>query len=109
MRSELFDLLVVLNFLLWPKWSYGVLHCPRKVDMPPVPDNFMDLEDNTSDRGATGYLFSELLSDEPLSLSEPELGVTYAMWAFKPGTQLENFCNGGAQFVRVEAQVAIHD
>lgn len=83
----------------------GVLHCPRTVHdfkAPPHPDNFMnfgsDADASTRRNGAADYLFRSLLRDEPLNVHEPERGRTYAFFAFKPGTPLENFCNGGAQY-----------
>ena len=91
MKNSLLPLLVLFCNIAW-----CILHCPRTVELPTPPDNFMDLDDEDN-RGAGGYLFQTLLKDDPLNVEQPEIGRTYAFFAFIPGTALEDFCNGGAQ------------
>lgn len=97
-------ILPLVVIILSLRLAAGVLHCPRTVhdfEAQPPPDDFMgfdaDQDASTKRNGAADYLFRSLLRDEPLKFQEPERGRTYAFFAFKPGTPLENFCNGGAQ------------
>lgn len=86
----------VLSFLTFlnPARATPEVHCPRAVDPPPVPDNFMDLEGwQTAE-----YVLRSILRDEPLNVDQPELGATYAFFVFPESRfYYENWCNGGKQ------------
>ena len=70
------------------------VHCPRSVDPPPEPTDL----DRFNGWKVADYVLRSVLRDDPINVDEPELGKTYAFFAFPQGdVAWENFCNGGWQ------------